>query len=73
MTNKEDLPVAPKAPVLKLCPWCSGGLLYTPSFPVTRLAPGEGTHLRDEDIPEVLRTVPAWTCGTPHCKYREPA
>jgi hypothetical protein len=60
-------------PTLKVCPWCGGGLNFTASYPVTRLAPGESRRLREEDIPALLRTVPAWTCATPHCKYREPA
>jgi hypothetical protein len=59
--------------VLKVCRWCAGPLAFTPAYPVTHLAPGEATALRDEDIPARLRTVPAWICTTPHCKYREPA
>lgn len=60
-------------PVLKSCPWCGGALVFTRAYPVTRLAPGESRRVRDEDIPESLRTVPAWTCQTPLCRYREPA
>lgn len=60
-------------PAVKTCPWCGGALGYTAAYPVTRLAPGESRRMRDEDIPEVLRTVPAWTCQTPLCRFREPA
>jgi hypothetical protein len=64
----------PDQPVLKACPWCGGALNYTAAYPVTSLAPGEARAMRRlEDIPAPLRTVPAWTCTTPHCRYREPA
>jgi hypothetical protein len=33
--------------------------------------PGATRFARHDEIPEPLRTVPAWVCGTPHCKYRE--
>lgn len=59
--------------VLKACPWCGGTLAFEAAYPVTRLAPGEARTLREEDIPAPLRTVPAWTCTTPHCRYRAPA
>jgi hypothetical protein len=59
--------------MLKACPWCAGPLAFTPAYPVTHLAPGEATSVREEDIPAALRTVPAWICTTPHCRYREPA
>jgi hypothetical protein len=60
-------------PRLKGCPWCGGALAFSPAYPVTRLGPGESKTIREEDIPEPLRTVPAWTCTTEHCRYREPA
>ena len=69
--GSESPPAAASA--VKSCPWCGGALGYRHAYPVTRLAPGECRRLRDDDIPEVLRTVPAWTCLTPLCKYREPA
>lgn len=47
--------------------------MFTPAFPVVRLAPGQSRRLTDESIPAPLGYVPAWTCGTPHCLYREPA
>jgi hypothetical protein len=57
---------------IKTCPWCAGALQFDGSFPVVRLVPGD-TRLatREQDIPEPLRTIPAWVCQTPHCKYRE--
>jgi hypothetical protein len=62
-----------KDPVLKSCPWCGGALAFEPYYPVTRLAPGESRSVDELSIPEPLRTVPAWACETPHCRYREPA
>jgi hypothetical protein len=58
---------------LNACPWCGAALNFTPAYPVTSLAPGEARSVRLENIPAPLRTVPAWTCSTPHCRYREPA
>jgi hypothetical protein len=57
----------------KTCPWCGGLLLFQPSYPVRRLIPGETRTLEDREVPERLRTIPAWVCRTPHCKFREPA
>lgn len=59
--------------VLKVCPWCSGALAFDPYFPVMRLIPGESPSFSDDGLPPTLRTVPAWVCETPFCKYREKA
>jgi hypothetical protein len=48
-------------------------MIFRRDYPLVHLAPGEMRRLRDEDIPAALRLVPAWVCGTPHCKYRESA
>lgn len=63
----------PPGKVLKMCPWCRGPLAFEPFFPVMRLIPGESPTVRDEDLPPALRTLPAWVCETPFCKYREKA
>ena len=61
------------ANVLKRCPWCRGALVYEPYYPVERLIPGDSRGFREENVPPPLRTVPAWACETPYCKYREKA
>jgi hypothetical protein len=58
---------------LKTCRWCGGPLVFEPNFPVLRLVPGEPHAALDDHIPPTLRTLPAWVCGTPFCKYREKA
>ena len=58
---------------LKLCPWCGGQLVFEPYYPVMRLIPGESLGLSEENVPPTLRTVAAWACETPYCKYREKA
>ena len=58
---------------LKTCPWCRGRLVFEPFYPVMRLFPGSPAILSEGRVPEPLRTVPAWACNTPHCKFREPA
>ena len=64
----------PPGKALKMCPWCRGALTFEPYFPVMRLIPGESRTLRDEErLPPKLRTVPAWVCETPFCKFREKA
>jgi hypothetical protein len=70
---KASAPSFSASPALKACPWCRGGLLFTRTYPVTQIAPGESRRLHDVGIPEALRMVPAWTCATPHCRYRESA
>jgi hypothetical protein len=57
----------------KRCPWCRGRLVFTPRFPVREMIPGEPRDFREHDVPEALRTVAAWVCGTALCRYREPA
>jgi hypothetical protein len=57
----------------KRCPWCQGRLVLKPSFPLRAMIPGEVCARRDEHIPEALRTIRAWVCATPHCRYRESA
>jgi hypothetical protein len=37
------------------------------------MIPGGARARADDDIPESLRTIRAWVCATPHCKYRETA
>ena len=58
---------------LKTCPWCRGTLVFEPLYPIMRLFPGTSPILAADRLPEPLRTVPAWVCDTPHCKFREPA
>lgn len=55
------------------CPWCQGRLVLQPSFPLRQMIPGDARARADDNIPEALRTIRAWVCSTPHCKYRETA
>lgn len=55
------------------CPWCRGRLVLEPSFPLRQMIPGDARARSDDHIPEALRTIRAWVCATPHCKYRETA
>jgi hypothetical protein len=67
-------PADKSASAAKRCPWCGGGLAFRRAYPLTRLFPGEdGSSTRHEDVPEAFRTVRAWVCATPLCKYRESA
>jgi hypothetical protein len=68
--NRGRTPVPPSH-ALKSCPWCRGALAFDRRFPVVHLVPGGTRFARQEEIPEPLRTVAAWVCETPHCKYRE--
>ncbi len=56
---------------LKTCPWCGGPLVFNQFYPVRRLVPGDIRSVFEEDIPQPLRTVPAWACSTALCRYRE--
>jgi hypothetical protein len=53
------------------CPWCRGRLVLQPTFPLRKLIPGDPRGREDSSIPEALRTIRAWVCATPHCRYRE--
>jgi hypothetical protein len=55
------------------CPWCRGRLELKPSFPIRAMIPGDVRARGEEHIPEALRTIRAWVCATPHCRYRESA
>lgn len=55
------------------CPWCKGRLELRPSFPLRQMIPGDVRARSEEDVPEALRTIRAWVCATPHCRYRESA
>ena len=55
------------------CPWCNGRLELRNRFPLRDMIPGEARARAEEGIPEALRTIRAWVCATPHCKYRESA
>ena len=57
----------------KHCPWCQGPLVLKPSFPIRGMIPGEVRFRGEDHIPEALRTMRAWVCATPHCRYRESA
>lgn len=57
----------------KRCPWCQGRLVLKPSFPIRAMIPGEVRARGEDHIPEALRTIRAWVCATPHCRYRESA
>jgi hypothetical protein len=37
------------------------------------MIPGDARARAEEGIPEAFRTIRAWVCATPHCKYRETA
>jgi hypothetical protein len=37
------------------------------------MIPGEVRARGEANIPEALKTIRAWVCATPHCKYRESA
>jgi hypothetical protein len=37
------------------------------------MIPGDVRSRGEENIPEALRTIKAWVCATPHCRYRESA
>jgi hypothetical protein len=37
------------------------------------MIPGEARAIVEVNVPESLRTISAWVCRTPHCKYREAA
>ena len=58
---------------VKSCPWCGGALTYDARYPVRKLIPGDARSAVDDTVPEPLRTRPAWSCQTPHCRFREPA
>lgn len=73
LEGKRPQDAAAARPAVKPCPWCGGLLAFTRAFPVMRLAPGESRPVRDDHIPEAFRTVAAWTCRTPLCRYRESA
>ena len=57
----------------KYCPWCHGLLELKPSFPLRGMIPGDVRFRGEENVPEALRTIRAWVCATPHCRYRESA
>lgn len=74
MTNDRQSGATLRGPAsLKHCRWCGGRLVFEPNFPVLRLLPGEPQITPDDQIPPTLRTLPAWVCSTPFCKYREKA
>ena len=64
---------APAGPGLRTCPWCQGHLVLQPRFPLRQMIPGDARAGGEEHIPEIFRTIRAWVCATPHCKYRESA
>jgi hypothetical protein len=43
------------------------------SFPLRQMIPGDAQARAEDGIPESLRTIRAWVCATPHCRYRETA
>ncbi len=53
------------------CRWCHGTLVLQPSFPLRQMIPGDVRARGEDHIPEALRTIRAWVCSTPHCKFRE--
>jgi hypothetical protein len=57
----------------KRCPWCRGRLVLEPSFPIRAMIPGDVRARGEDHIPLALRTIRAWVCATPHCRYRESA
>lgn len=71
--ERERRKSAEKSPGVRSCPWCQGHLVLQNSFPLRQMIPGGARARAEEDIPEALRTIRAWVCATPHCKYRETA
>lgn len=61
----------PNASPPRQCPWCDGRLELQPTYPRNSMGPGDVRAWSDADIPETLRTIRAWVCATPHCRYRE--
>jgi hypothetical protein len=57
----------------KSCPWCGGRLELQKGYPLRRLIPGDARARADAHIPEAMRTIRAWVCATPHCRFRESA
>ena len=57
----------------RACPWCGGPLVLEPRYPRRSLIPGACGVTSDDHIPETFRTVRAWLCATPHCRFRESA
>jgi len=45
--------------------------MFNARYPVRSLIPGDPRNGSDEAVPEPLRTRPAWSCATAHCRYRE--
>jgi hypothetical protein len=37
------------------------------------MIPGDVRSGGEENVPEAFRTIRAWVCATPHCRYRESA
>ena len=70
MERRQNVPQGPGA---KSCPWCQGRLELQPRFPLRQMIPGDVRAGSGEDIPEAFKTIRAWVCATPHCKYRESA
>lgn len=56
---------------VRFCPWCRGRLELQPSFPLRQMIPGDARVRAEPNIPEALRTIRAWVCSTPLCRYRE--
>ena len=71
--SSERRTTVPKGPGSKICPWCQGKLVLQPAFPLRKMIPGDVRARGEDDIPEALRTIRAWVCATPHCRYRESA
>ena len=75
MIEKRTEPRKPTeaTPLVKDCPWCRGRLELQPRFPLRMMIPGDSRAAAEHDVPESLRTIRAWVCSTPLCKYRETA
>jgi hypothetical protein len=59
-------------PLPRTCPWCHGQLSLKAGSALEELIPGGIVARPNGDLPLELRSVAAWVCDTPHCRYRKP-
>jgi hypothetical protein len=56
----------------RVCPWCAGELGFAAAYPLAALVPfALAESIQAAQVPVEFRSVPAWVCRTPHCRYRE--
>jgi hypothetical protein len=59
-----------QTPASPLCPWCHGELILSTSSSLDELVPGGVRARAGSDVPPEVRSIAAWVCQTPHCRYR---